>query len=300
MGTAHCSPSIVLSGSPEEGGGGMALVTDPLLCLPGVPEEPDQNLSSPEEVFHSGHSRNSSYASQQSKISGRCQLFRQHPPAQVPQSSIPFCSTSWPCILDPCLSKASPTCLKPPHVPVLHSGPTCPTHIPAPLCPSPHPGPGCPGLRLSPHAQPPQAAARNTHTLPACLTSPTAATRLPAAAPRVASVSPWRLLRASVNVSTGPQRSHPGPHGLICLTARSGKAFLSLCSGRPASQRALDARDPIWPLSRLLLSFMFVRHEWSQTSQSRRRVPGFGQGLGTWLYASLNLLLSSNKGLIPQ
>ncbi|KAH0615555.1 hypothetical protein JD844_004986 [Phrynosoma platyrhinos] len=37
-----------------------------------VPEEPDQNLSSPEEVFHSGHSRNSSYASQQSKISGNC------------------------------------------------------------------------------------------------------------------------------------------------------------------------------------------------------------------------------------
>ncbi|RLW00516.1 hypothetical protein DV515_00008877 [Chloebia gouldiae] len=36
----------------------------------GVPEESDQNLSSPEEVFHSGHSRNSSYASQQSKISG--------------------------------------------------------------------------------------------------------------------------------------------------------------------------------------------------------------------------------------
>uniref|UniRef100_A0A8C0FZG7 Estrogen-induced osteoclastosis regulator 1 n=1 Tax=Chelonoidis abingdonii TaxID=106734 RepID=A0A8C0FZG7_CHEAB len=41
-----------------------------LCCLAGVPEEPDQNLSSPEEVFHSGHSRNSSYASQQSKISG--------------------------------------------------------------------------------------------------------------------------------------------------------------------------------------------------------------------------------------
>ncbi|XP_026544931.1 protein FAM102A [Notechis scutatus] len=36
----------------------------------GVLEEPDQNLSSPEEVFHSGHSRNSSYASQQSRISG--------------------------------------------------------------------------------------------------------------------------------------------------------------------------------------------------------------------------------------
>lgn len=50
----------------------MTPVTSPLaaFCLPGLPEEPDQNLSSPEEVFHSGHSRNSSYASQQSKISG--------------------------------------------------------------------------------------------------------------------------------------------------------------------------------------------------------------------------------------
>ncbi|MGH0163264.1 UNVERIFIED_CONTAM: hypothetical protein FKN15_044624 [Acipenser sinensis] len=36
----------------------------------GLPEETDQNLSSPDEVFHTGHSRNSSYASQQSKISG--------------------------------------------------------------------------------------------------------------------------------------------------------------------------------------------------------------------------------------
>ncbi|KAL0965152.1 hypothetical protein UPYG_G00277450 [Umbra pygmaea] len=37
----------------------------------GLPEEQlDQCLSSPEEVFHTGHSRNSSYASQQSKISG--------------------------------------------------------------------------------------------------------------------------------------------------------------------------------------------------------------------------------------
>ncbi|XP_069039556.1 early estrogen-induced gene 1 protein isoform X2 [Lepisosteus oculatus] len=36
----------------------------------GLPEESDQNLSSPDEVFHTGHSRNSSYASQQSKISG--------------------------------------------------------------------------------------------------------------------------------------------------------------------------------------------------------------------------------------
>ncbi|XP_039620283.1 protein FAM102A-like [Polypterus senegalus] len=36
----------------------------------GLPEEPDQSLSSPDEVFHTGHSRNSSYASQHSKISG--------------------------------------------------------------------------------------------------------------------------------------------------------------------------------------------------------------------------------------
>lgn len=42
----------------------------PLLLSAGLPEEPDQSLSSPEEVFHSGHSRNSSYASQQSKLSG--------------------------------------------------------------------------------------------------------------------------------------------------------------------------------------------------------------------------------------
>ncbi|XP_067327872.1 early estrogen-induced gene 1 protein isoform X2 [Anolis sagrei] len=42
----------------------------PSILSSGLPEEPDQNLSSPEEVFHSGHSRNSSYASQQSKISG--------------------------------------------------------------------------------------------------------------------------------------------------------------------------------------------------------------------------------------
>ncbi|PKU36643.1 hypothetical protein llap_13057 [Limosa lapponica baueri] len=46
----------------------------PCCSLAGVPEEPDQNLSSPEEVFHSGHSRNSSYASQQSKISATDQV----------------------------------------------------------------------------------------------------------------------------------------------------------------------------------------------------------------------------------
>nr|XP_012627499.1 protein FAM102A isoform X2 [Microcebus murinus] len=42
----------------------------PTILSSGLLEEPDHNLSSPEEVFHSGHSRNSSYASQQSKISG--------------------------------------------------------------------------------------------------------------------------------------------------------------------------------------------------------------------------------------
>ncbi|XP_023843062.1 early estrogen-induced gene 1 protein isoform X1 [Salvelinus sp. IW2-2015] len=37
----------------------------------GLPREQlEQNLSNPDEVFHTGHSRNSSYASQQSKISG--------------------------------------------------------------------------------------------------------------------------------------------------------------------------------------------------------------------------------------
>lgn len=36
----------------------------------GLLEEPDQNLSSPDEVFQTGHSRNSSYASQYSRISG--------------------------------------------------------------------------------------------------------------------------------------------------------------------------------------------------------------------------------------
>ncbi|KAJ8384898.1 hypothetical protein AAFF_G00197060 [Aldrovandia affinis] len=36
----------------------------------GLLEEPDQNLSSPDEVFHTRHSRSSSYASQHSKISG--------------------------------------------------------------------------------------------------------------------------------------------------------------------------------------------------------------------------------------
>uniref|UniRef100_A0A8C7LK50 Estrogen-induced osteoclastogenesis regulator 1b n=1 Tax=Oncorhynchus mykiss TaxID=8022 RepID=A0A8C7LK50_ONCMY len=36
----------------------------------GLPEQMEQSLPSPDEVFHIGHSRNSSYASQQSKISG--------------------------------------------------------------------------------------------------------------------------------------------------------------------------------------------------------------------------------------
>lgn len=66
----------------QPGGHGWALlITATPPCFPGVPEEPDQNLSSPEEVFHSGHSRNSSYASQQSRISGQC------PPGPMPLAS---------------------------------------------------------------------------------------------------------------------------------------------------------------------------------------------------------------------
>ncbi|XP_043421897.1 protein FAM102A isoform X2 [Leopardus geoffroyi] len=64
-------------GGTGSGGGGTNSLTGsrppkarPTILSSGVPEEAEQNLSSPEEVFHSGHSRNSSYASQQSKISG--------------------------------------------------------------------------------------------------------------------------------------------------------------------------------------------------------------------------------------
>lgn len=40
-------------------------------CSLALPEEVDQGQS-PDELFHTGHSRNSSYASQQSKLSGVC------------------------------------------------------------------------------------------------------------------------------------------------------------------------------------------------------------------------------------
>lgn len=40
-------------------------------CYLALPEEVDQGQS-PDESFHTGHSRNSSYASQQSKLSGVC------------------------------------------------------------------------------------------------------------------------------------------------------------------------------------------------------------------------------------
>ncbi|KAG8512773.1 Protein FAM102A [Galemys pyrenaicus] len=56
----------------------------PTILSSGVPEEPDQNLSSPEEVFHSGHSRNSSYASQQSRVSGECRAPLPAERAQLP------------------------------------------------------------------------------------------------------------------------------------------------------------------------------------------------------------------------
>ncbi|NP_001070081.1 early estrogen-induced gene 1 protein [Danio rerio] len=42
----------------------------PLNNSGGLQEGLEENLSSPDEVFHNGHSRNSSFASQQSKISG--------------------------------------------------------------------------------------------------------------------------------------------------------------------------------------------------------------------------------------
>lgn len=42
----------------------------PRLLSSGLSEEGDQTVSSPDEVFHIGHFRNSSYASQHSKISG--------------------------------------------------------------------------------------------------------------------------------------------------------------------------------------------------------------------------------------
>ncbi|XP_030637030.1 protein FAM102A [Chanos chanos] len=41
-----------------------------ILCSTGLSEEGDQSQSSPDESFRTGHSRNSSYASQQSKLSG--------------------------------------------------------------------------------------------------------------------------------------------------------------------------------------------------------------------------------------
>ncbi|KAF3821055.1 hypothetical protein GH733_011208 [Mirounga leonina] len=57
-------------GTSGSGSGSRPPKARPTILSSGVPEEAEQNLSSPEEVFHSGHSRNSSYASQQSKISG--------------------------------------------------------------------------------------------------------------------------------------------------------------------------------------------------------------------------------------
>lgn len=54
------------------------LLSPPSPRSPGAPEGPEQNLPSPEEVLHSGHSRSSSYASQHSKISGEC------PPGPMP------------------------------------------------------------------------------------------------------------------------------------------------------------------------------------------------------------------------
>ncbi|XP_029108943.1 early estrogen-induced gene 1 protein [Scleropages formosus] len=62
------------TGSPSTSSGGITMGRPPKPRLPalssGLLEESDQNLSSPDEVFRSGHSRNSSYTSQHSKNSG--------------------------------------------------------------------------------------------------------------------------------------------------------------------------------------------------------------------------------------
>uniref|UniRef100_A0A452RNP5 Estrogen-induced osteoclastosis regulator 1 n=1 Tax=Ursus americanus TaxID=9643 RepID=A0A452RNP5_URSAM len=58
------------TGSSGSGGGTRPPKARPTILSSGAPEGPEQNLPSPEEVLHSGHSRSSSYASQHSKISG--------------------------------------------------------------------------------------------------------------------------------------------------------------------------------------------------------------------------------------
>ncbi|XP_051749267.1 protein FAM102A isoform X4 [Ctenopharyngodon idella] len=63
-GTADHSPAP-LGGSTRR-----SVKTRPCVNNSGLQEGLEENLSSPDEVFHTGHSRNSSFASQQSKISG--------------------------------------------------------------------------------------------------------------------------------------------------------------------------------------------------------------------------------------
>ncbi|KAM7393381.1 hypothetical protein PAMA_008168 [Pampus argenteus] len=58
----------------------------------GLPEE-GESVSSPDEVFHTGHFRSSSYASQHSKISGQ-RAFLPHPPIRVSSYSPLCCSYS--------------------------------------------------------------------------------------------------------------------------------------------------------------------------------------------------------------
>ncbi|XP_066515173.1 protein FAM102A [Hoplias malabaricus] len=57
------------TGDKPTASSGISRTLKPRACT-GLPEVLDENLSSPDEVFHTGHSRNSSYASQQSKVSG--------------------------------------------------------------------------------------------------------------------------------------------------------------------------------------------------------------------------------------
>ncbi|XDV20750.1 hypothetical protein PO909_026015 [Leuciscus waleckii] len=61
------------SSAPLGGGTRRSVKTRPSVNHSGLHQGLEENLSSPDEVFHTGHSRNSSFASQHSKISGGTQ-----------------------------------------------------------------------------------------------------------------------------------------------------------------------------------------------------------------------------------
>ncbi|XP_049342206.1 protein FAM102A isoform X1 [Astyanax mexicanus] len=65
-------PSLHLDRKGEGTAVGSASKPRPSILSSGLPEEGDQSRANADETFHTGHSRNSSYASQQSKLSGVC------------------------------------------------------------------------------------------------------------------------------------------------------------------------------------------------------------------------------------